>query len=76
MLFIVLYNSDCICLVNWDLSNRKGFGEILSPNNNSGVCGEQVDFQGEAGGKILAKIAKKFVERMSETNEVSNFRDL
>ena len=56
--------------------NRKGFGEILSPNNNRVVCGEQVDFQGEAGGKILAKIAKKFVERMSETNEVSNFRDL
>ena len=61
---------------NLNRTNGKGFGELLSPNNNSGVCGEQVDFQGEAGGKILAKIAKKFVERMSETNEVSNFRDL
>ena len=62
--------------MNLNRANRKGFGEILSPNNNRVVCGEQVDFQGEAGGKILAKIAKKFVERMSETNEVSNFRDL
>ena len=29
-----------------------------------------------AGGDMLAKIAKKFVERVSEANKVSNFRDL
>ena len=70
--------SDCLGYISLRIL---GFGEQkgvrgFAPNINSGVCGEQVDFQGEAGGKILAKIAKKFVERMSETNEVSNFRDL
>ena len=30
-----------------------------SPNIDSEDCGEQVDFQGEAGGKILAKIEVK-----------------
>ena len=34
-------------LVNWDLGNRKGFGEILSPNNNGEVCGEQAESQGK-----------------------------
>ena len=29
------------CLVNWDFANRKGFGEILSPNINREVCGEK-----------------------------------
>ena len=33
-------------LVNWDLANRKGFGEY-SPNNNGEVCGEQAESQGK-----------------------------
>ena len=33
-------------LTNWDFANRKGFGEIPSPNNNSVVCGEQKYFKG------------------------------
>ena len=48
---------------------RKGVrGE--SPNNNSAACGKQVDFQGAAGGKILAKIAKKFFQRVNEVSKV------
>ena len=34
-------------LTNWDLTSRKGFGEILSPNINRGVCGEQAERQGK-----------------------------
>ena len=34
-------------MINWDLSNRKGFGEILSPNINREVCGEQAESQGK-----------------------------
>ena len=42
----------------------------VSPNINSAACGEQVDFQGAAGGKILAKIAKKFFQRVNEVSKV------
>ena len=41
-----------------------------SPIINRAACGEQVDFQGAAGGKILAKIAKKFFQRVNEVSKV------
>ena len=34
-------------LTNLNLAKRKGFGEILSPNNNGEVCGEQAESQGK-----------------------------
>ena len=49
----------CICLcyinhwINWDLANRKGFGEILSPNNNDEVCGEHAESQGKQSTAML-----------------------
>ena len=55
----------CLCYINWGLANRKGFGEILSPNNNSEVCGEQAESQGKqstamlTGGDMLVKIEEK-----------------
>ena len=52
-------------MINWDLSNRKGFGEILSPNINREVCGEQAESQGKQsiamlpGGDMLVYIEGK-----------------
>ena len=40
-------------MINWDFVNRKGFGEILSPNNNSEVCGEQAESQGKQSTAML-----------------------
>ena len=45
-------------------------GRGKSPLINRADCGEQVDFQGAAGGKILAKIAKKFFQRVNEVSKV------
>ncbi len=52
------------------MRTERGSGKYISPNNNRVVCGEQVDFQGEAGGKILAKIAKEILVRVNEVHEV------
>ena len=43
-----------------------------SPNNNSAACGKQVDFQGAAGGKILAKIAKELFGERAESERGDN----
>ena len=40
-------------MINWDFANRKGFGEILSPNNNGEVCGEQAESQGKQSTAML-----------------------
>ena len=40
-------------MINWDFANRKGFGEMLSPNINRGVCGEQAESQGKQSTAML-----------------------
>ena len=43
-----------------------------SPILNRAACGEQVDFQGAAGGKILAKIAKELFGERAESERGDN----
>ena len=46
--YIKVYETALInYLTNWDLADRKGFGETLPPIINSGVCGEQAESQGK-----------------------------
>ena len=50
---------------------RKGVrGE--SPIKDRAACGKQVDFQGAAGGKILAKIAKELFGERAESERGDN----
>jgi len=44
----------------------------ISPNTDSAACGKQVDFQGAAGGKILAKIAKELFGERAESERGDN----
>ena len=37
----------------WNLANRKGFGEMISPNINREVCGEQAESQGKQSTAML-----------------------
>ena len=43
-----------------------------SPILNRAACGKQVDFQGAAGGKILAKIAKELFGERAESERGDN----